>query len=174
MVFRARRLLVSGAIGVTLAWSGLAWAASADSLTSPSATTAVTADTPPPAVEDFSYPNADAVLSEEGIQLKKGDGHILLADCDATADQIRVLTVADAEATRQGTYCFVASGATGYLTMQLPRVFALEAADHPISADLTASGKTTTVDVAEDGFEPVGEGSVGGVQSVLVEIRVTG
>lgn len=174
MAFSARKLLVSGAVGATLAWSGVAWAASADSLASPSQVIVAAADTPPSAVEDFAYPSAGAVLAEKGILLKKGDGHILLADCDATADQIRVLTVADEEGTRQGTYCFTASGATGYLTMELPRVFALEAADHPISADLTASGKTTTVDVAEDGFEPVGEGSVGGVQSVLVEIRVTG
>lgn len=39
---------------------------------------------------------------------------------------------------------------------------------------LTANGATTTVDVAEGGFEPVGEGTAAGARSVLVEIRVTG
>jgi hypothetical protein len=63
---------------------------------------------------------------------------------------------------------------SGYLTLELPRVFALETGEHPISADLTANGSTTTVEVDEGGFKSVGEGTVGGARSVLVEIRVTG
>ncbi|MEW1867289.1 hypothetical protein AB0420_03675 [Streptomyces caelestis] len=128
----------------------------------------------PYAVEDFNYPGADRIQATEGIKLKRGDGHILLAECDPQADQIRVLTVADAGAGRRGTYCFEATSTSGYLTLELPRVFALEAGENPISADLTAGGQTRTVDVPEGGFEPVGEGTVGGAQSVLVEIRVTG
>ncbi|GGS20622.1 hypothetical protein AB0E75_00410 [Streptomyces griseoviridis] len=137
---------------------------------------AAAADIPPYAVEDFQYPGAAAILEKEGIELKKGDGHIVLAACDGSADQIRVLTVAESAANRKGEYCFNATAKTGYLTLELPRVFALETGDHPISADLTAEGTTTTttVKVAAGGFEPVGEGTVGGARSVLVEIRVTG
>ncbi|MBT2389051.1 hypothetical protein J7E87_06350 [Streptomyces sp. ISL-1] len=98
----------------------------------------------------------------------------MLAECGQTANQIKVLTVKDDSAGRDGTYCFQATAATGYLTLELPRVFALETTEHPISADLTANGETNTVQVPKDGFEPVGEGTVGGAASVLVEIRVTG
>ncbi|WP_308312866.1 hypothetical protein [Streptomyces sp. ISL-1] len=131
-------------------------------------------DIPPLAIEDYTYPNAAQILADKGILLKKGDGQILLAECGQTANQIKVLTVKDDSAGRDGTYCFQATAATGYLTLELPRVFALETTEHPISADLTANGETNTVQVPKDGFEPVGEGTVGGAASVLVEIRVTG
>jgi hypothetical protein len=130
--------------------------------------------TPPAAVEDYSYPGADRILTEKGIKLKKGDGRILLADCDRAAQQIRVLTVEDTSANRAGTYCFRAIGKSGRLTLELPRVFAVEAADHPVRADLTANGQTTSVNVPQGGWESVGEGIPGGARSVLVELRVTG
>ncbi|MEV6162457.1 hypothetical protein AB0L71_11130 [Streptomyces sp. NPDC052052] len=135
---------------------------------------AASEDVPPFAVEDFTYPGAAQVLADKGILLKKGDGHILLADCDYSVDQIRVLTVKDTSVGRDEMYCFKATSTTGYLTLELPRVFALETGEHPISADLTANGETTTVDVPEGGFKSVGEGNIGGARSVLVEIRVTG
>ncbi|MFE2498421.1 hypothetical protein [Streptomyces scopuliridis] len=129
---------------------------------------------PPTAVEDYSYPGATSIEATRGIKLKKGDGRILLTECDQSVSQIRVLTVEDDSANRDGTYCFKATAKTGYLTLELPRVFALETVDHSISADLTAEGKTQTVVVPKGGFQSVGEGTVGGARSVLVEIRVTG
>ncbi|MFG3351162.1 hypothetical protein [Streptomyces sp. NPDC048001] len=131
---------------------------------------------PPSAVEEFTYPNAARVLAEEGILLKSGDGHILLAQCNFTGNQIRVQTVADAAVGRKELYCFEATSPTGYVALELPRVFALEAADQPISADLTAEGETTTWNLAKGQFVSVGEGDrpSGGKRSVLVEIRVTG
>lgn len=131
-------------------------------------------EAPPFAVEDFAYPRAAEILATKGIELKRGDGHIVLAECDQAADQIRVLTVEDPVAGREGTYCFRANAKSGFLTLSLPRVFALEASSHPVSADLTANGTTTTVKVAKDGFEAVGEGTIDGARSVLVELRVTG
>ena len=80
---------------------------------------AAAADTPPSAVEQFSYPGAAGILTSEGIQLKKGDGHILLATCDGTADQIRVYAVADSTVGRKGDYCFKATAASGWLTLEL-------------------------------------------------------
>lgn len=167
MNFRARTLFFSGLIVVLGAALGIPMAVADDS-------PATAADTPPVAVEKFDYPNAASILASEGIQLKRGDGHILLATCDGSADQIKVYTVADSTAGRKGDYCFKSTAASGWLTLELPRVFALETGDHPISADLTANGATTTVDVAEGGFESVGEGTTDGARSVLVEIRVTG
>lgn len=167
MSFRARNLVIAGLIGFLGAAIGIPIAVADDS-------SAAAADTPPVAVEQFSYPGAAGILASEGIELKRGDGHILLATCDGSADQIRVYTVADSTVGRKGDYCFKATSTSGWLTLSLPRVFALETGDHPISADLTANGDTTTVSVAEGGFESVGEGTVGGARSVLVEIRVTG
>ncbi|MEJ8636358.1 hypothetical protein [Streptomyces sp. MS2.AVA.5] len=169
MAFRTRSLLVSGAVGTLVAIVGMSFAVADESATKGSA-----AATPPVAVEDYAYPGAADILATQGIKLKKGDGRILLVECDTTPGEIKVHTVKDDAAGRKGNYCFRATAKTGYLTLELPRVFALETAEHPISADLTANGDTTTVDVPKDGFESVGEGTVGGAQSVLVEIRVTG
>lgn len=160
--------MASAAVAGLVTWAGVSAAAADDPPPAPSPSA------PPVAVEDYGYPQADRILAEKGIKLKKGDGHILLADCDQAAQQIRVQTVKDDSVGRQGTYCFKALGRTGRLTLELPRVFAVEAADHPVSADLTADGRTTTVDVPQGGFESVGEGTVGGARSVLVELRVTG
>lgn len=133
-------------------------------------------DTPPSVVEDYAYPGAENILATKGIKLKKGDGRILLADCDPSANQIQVLTVEDKATGRAGEYCFRTTAKSGYLTLELPRVFMLElaASDRPISADLTADGATTTVNVGAGDFKSVGEGVVGGARSTLVEIRVTG
>ncbi|MFI1830742.1 hypothetical protein ACH41E_30535 [Streptomyces sp. NPDC020412] len=174
MVHRTRRRLFAGLIGVVASLAGASALAFAATTPSSGAVSTTAGTTPPVAVENFSYPGADRILTDKGILVKKGDGRILLADCDQTIGQIRILTVEDGSAGRAGTYCFQATAKTGYLTLELPRVFALEAADHPISADLTANGETTTVKVPKDGFEPVGEGLPGGARSVLVEIRVTG
>ncbi|MFI0242972.1 hypothetical protein [Streptomyces sp. NPDC016845] len=125
-------------------------------------------------MEDFSYPSAASILANKGIRLIRGDGKLVLADCDDNAQQIRVLTKADPSVNRAGTYCFAAKASSGYLSLELPRVFYFETTDRPISADLTADGKTTTVDVAKDSFKPVGEGVVNGAHSTLVELRVTG
>ncbi|MGW0392866.1 hypothetical protein ACWDYJ_18585 [Streptomyces sp. NPDC003042] len=128
----------------------------------------------PYAVEDGAYPNADKILADKGIKLVRGDGNITLADCDDTKKQIRVIAVADPTVNRQRFYCFTAHASTGHLALQLDRVYAIDAADHPIRAQLTANGATETVDIAKDGYASVGEGVVGGARSVLVEIRITG
>ncbi|MGR3870673.1 hypothetical protein ACUXZZ_19005 [Streptomyces graminifolii] len=129
---------------------------------------------PPALVEDYSYPGADRILAEKGIELKKGDGRILLADCDQAAQQIRVYTVGDPSANRADVYCFRAIGETGRLTLELSRVFAVETADHSVRADLTANGETTSVLVDKNDWASVGEGTVGGARSVLVELGLTG
>lgn len=171
---RVRALFISGSIGALAALIGVPLAfASEASMTSVST---AGAEAPPSTVEDFAYPSAADILATKGIELKKGDGRVLLVDCDPNADQIVVRTVGDPAAGRADNYCFRATAKTGYLTLELPRVFMIElmASEHPISADLTANNQTTTVDVEAGGWASVGEGEIGGPRSVLVEIRVTG
>ncbi|MEU8777157.1 hypothetical protein [Streptomyces sp. NPDC048606] len=171
MTSRIRNILIGGAT-CAVAVLGLPALASATVATDAAASD----EAPPFAVEDFAYPNAAKILSEKGIKLIRGDGRLLLADCNPAAPQIKVRTVSDAATGRAGVYCFAASGKTGHLTLELPRVTSLETADHPISADLTAGEAKTTVEVPEDDFKPVGEGDLpsGAKRSVLVELRVTG
>jgi hypothetical protein len=168
----SRRAIISGVLGMVTALTTVSLAVAGPSSGD---VAAADAELPPVAVEDHAYPGAAAIQAEEGILLKRGDGHIVLDDCAQTSpDQIRVLTVADPSVSRQGTYCFRVTGTSGWLTLELPRVFGLDTREHPITADLTANGETTTVTVPEDSFASVGEGTVNGARSVLVEIRVTG
>ncbi|WP_240362080.1 MULTISPECIES: hypothetical protein [unclassified Streptomyces] len=174
MTPRIRRMLPVAGVAVFLALAGTPMLASAD----PQPTGGPTGATPPSAVEDFAYPNADQIQRDQGIKLIKGDGHITLATCDDSAQQIKVLTVQGPSGDAQGAYCFKASAKSGYLSLELPRVFALETTDHPISADLRPQSdpsvpvKTVTVD--KNGYQSVGEGAAGGAPTVLLELRVTG
>jgi hypothetical protein len=167
-------MLPVAGIAAVLALAASPMLASAD----PQPTGGPTGATPPSAVEDFAYPNAEQIQRDQGIKLIRGDGHITLATCDDSAQQIKVLTVQGPSGNPQGAYCFKASAKSGYLSLELPRVFALEAADHPISADLrpqadpAAPVKTVTVD--KNGYQSVGEGAAGGAPNVLLELRVTG
>ncbi|MFI9187176.1 hypothetical protein ACIGXG_33735 [Streptomyces goshikiensis] len=166
------------AVGAVFAAAAISLPALTSSISSaaPGTPAATSADTPPFAIEDFSYPNADRILTEKGIKLIKGDGRLLLADCNPSVPQIKVRTVSDAATGRAGAYCFAATSASGFLTLEVPRVTSLETADRPISADLIAEGQKKTIDVAQDDFKPVGEGDLpsGAKRSLLVELRVTG
>lgn len=172
MISTARQWLVAAAAGTAVAVAGVSIFAVTSAAAAEGTTGQVAAadgDIPPVAVEEFNYPDADKILAEKGIKLLKGDGHLLLADCDSSANQIQVWT----RQTAEGMYCFRATGASGYLTLEVADVFAIQTSDRPVSADLTAEGKTETVDVPKDNFKGVGEG-VGGAPTVLVELRVTG
>ncbi|MFI0786745.1 hypothetical protein ACH4Q6_14280 [Streptomyces lydicus] len=140
----------------------------------PSASAAPTGVTagqePPSAVEEFDYPDAAKILETKKIKLIKGDGHLLLADCGTSPQQVKVWT-------RGGDFCFLANAQRGYVTLEVTQVWALETAGHPISADLTSRGKTETVNVSksgpQNGYQSVGEGTTSN-PTVLVELRVTG
>ncbi|MEU3354039.1 hypothetical protein [Streptomyces sp. NPDC037389] len=160
-------MLIVGAVGTVTA------IAAAVSVSSASAAPTPTDEaTQPSAVETFEYPNAEKILKEKGIALRKGDGRILLADCAASQD-IVVMTRHNDE----GQYCFkvTGNGKSGYLTLEVPKAFYLTTEDYAIRAKLTADGKTETVDVPKNGYKGVGEGgSPPGKSTTLVELRVTG
>ncbi|MFE4859866.1 hypothetical protein [Streptomyces sp. NPDC056670] len=167
MASLARQLLIAGAAITVAAAIGVPTIASAaDTAPAPSASNA----NPPSTVETFAYPNADKILAKRQIKLKTGDGHITLADSclPAPSKQIRVWG-------REGDVCFEVSAAKGFLTLELPKVWALTAPlEHPVSADLSdESGQSVSVDLAKGKYKSVGEGTAG-EQTTLLELRVTG
>lgn len=172
MLSRARKLTLATVLISVLGAFG-AYTATASAST-PAVVPAAVEPPMPFAIEDFSYPNAERIQATQGIKLIRGDGRIVLATCDNNVQQIRVFAYDDATSNDKPVYCFYARSTTGYLTLELDRVFAIDTDDHPVSADLSAGGVTKSVDVAKDGYESVGEGVIGGARSVLVEIRVTG
>ncbi|MFB6572837.1 hypothetical protein, partial [Streptomyces noursei] len=130
---------------------------------------------PPYAVETFEYPGAAKILKERGIALRKGDGHIVLADCYASQDI--VVNSTELNNVDRGRYCFkvTGTGKTGYLTLEIPDVITIAAGDYLVQANLTADGQTTSVKVSKNDTKSVGEGTnPPGNRSVLVELRVTG
>ncbi|MFK0215708.1 hypothetical protein [Streptomyces sp. NPDC090298] len=175
MASRARRRLLVGLIGTLASVLGVTTLAIASPAATSLPATTTTDETPPLSVEEFGYPEASRILSEEGISLKRGDGHILLVDCNSAADQIKIHTVADESVGRKENYCFEVNAASGYVTMDLPRVIALESTGPSFAASLTAGEEKSTVTVPKEGFLSVGEGDLNnGKRSVVVEIRVTG
>jgi len=126
-------------------------------------------DTPPPIVEDYSYPGADRILAERGLKLIKGDGHILLADCAAGTGQAEVWS------RTKGNFCFKVSGASGWLTMEVPEAYLLVGAGgHTIAAKVVVDGVTSSVAVGKGEFRGIGEGGdPNSGPATLLEFRAT-
>ena len=134
-------------------------------------------------IEDFSYPNADTILEEQGIRLISGDGHLLLIDCadapktgDIGAIKVRTHTVPSR------MYCFQANRPVGVIRLELPSVYEIrgdglrQGAGHNITAEITLDGESTKkVVVDNDGSTGVGIGSENGSKpATLLELRVNG
>ncbi|MEV5506812.1 hypothetical protein [Streptomyces orinoci] len=172
MRLRARRALFASVVVTGCAVFGITTHGTAAAIGG-----AAESASPPFAVETFEYPNAAKILQEQGIALRSGDGHILLADCKVSAD-IQVFTSQDHPGqTDRGKYCFkvTGSGKSGYLKLEIPKVFNVATGDYAVRASVTAEGKTQTVNVAKNDFEAVGQGVDPKAQpTVLVELRVTG
>ncbi|MEU6444000.1 hypothetical protein [Streptomyces sp. NPDC047046] len=163
---RSRSLLATTATALALA--GVSTWAFADGNDTPSVQAAA-ADQPGYAVETFDYPGADRIAAEQGITLRRGDGHIVLAECDDSSPMIKVWTRKSAA----GKFCFSSTAPTGFLTLEVPDVYAIETVQRSVHAELEAEGKSVEVDVKKDEFKGVGEG-VGDAPAVLLELRVTG
>ncbi|MCB5908342.1 hypothetical protein [Streptomyces pinistramenti] len=175
MIPRVRKTLIAGVIGAVTAVAGasaFAVAEAAPQRTDSAARQA--AATPPPAVEDFGYPEADRILKESGLKLLKGDGHILLADCDASPD---FDVMAEKANHTPVNHCFKVTGKTGYLSLEIPKINSIwENAGHAARATVSTEGKTKTVALKKNDITPLGEGdlSTGGKEATLLELRVTG
>ncbi|MFE7340342.1 hypothetical protein [Streptomyces griseus] len=160
--------LVSPVLGVAAA-GALTWLALAGAPASASAHRAAVADElPGHAVEDFNYPGAEKVLEEQGIVLKRGDGHIVLADCTSGTGLLEL------SARDQGRICFRVTGNSGFLTMEIPAVNGVKGNDYTTEVDMTVDGKETSFDIAKNAWTPVGETTdPEGRDYVLLEIRTT-
>jgi hypothetical protein len=115
---------------------------------------ALAADSQPSIEENYDYPAAEKIFQERGIRLHKGDGHILLVDCNSGTG------FAEAWSRSKGQLCFQITKTGGYLTMDLPEVYVIKgASNHTIQVTVTVNGKVETIKVQSDRWTPVGEGA---------------
>ncbi|MFI1253669.1 hypothetical protein ACH4U6_07685 [Streptomyces netropsis] len=172
MISRVRRMLFAGVIGAVSVVAGGSTLGVATAAPQPAGDGALR-----PAVETFEYPNAAKILKERGIALRKGDGHILLADCKVADDIVVLSTRIEEPNPDRGTFCFkvTGTGKTGYLSLEIPKVHNISTKDFSVRASLTADGQTQNINVAKNDMEVVGQGTnPPGSPTVLVELRVTG
>ncbi|MCB5168802.1 hypothetical protein LG634_28765 [Streptomyces bambusae] len=156
------------ALAVATVAGALAWTVTTAGQPSHATATEPVADAGPGyAIEDYGYPNADRILAEQGILLKRGDGHITLADCASEPNLLRFLARGRADV------CFKVTGTKGYLALELPSVHGVRTSDVTTThLEMTAEDDRTTYDIPAKTWEGVGE-STDGREHVLVEIRTT-
>ncbi|MEV7676798.1 hypothetical protein [Streptomyces sp. NPDC088752] len=121
------------------------------------------------AVETHEYPLADKILAEKDITLKRGDGHITLADCASESGLLEVW------ARSREKICFKVTGNSGWLTLEIPAVYGIRgSATQTAKVDMTVGTEEKSFDVAKDIFTPVGESAdEQGRDHMLVEIRTS-
>ncbi|MBW8740212.1 MAG: hypothetical protein JF621_24955 [Streptomyces turgidiscabies] len=161
-----RRVLGAAVVGA-LAWTAAATGipGGASQRTGPAALVADGA--PGYAVEDFAYPQADKILAEKNIVLKRGDGHITLADCASGTDLLEVWAREKAD-----RICFKVVGTSGWLTLEIPAVYAIKGNDYATAVDMTVGTEEKSFDVARNTWTAVGEAAdPEGREHMLVEIR---
>ncbi|NEA51636.1 hypothetical protein [Streptomyces sp. SID10815] len=158
--------MAAAAVAVA-AWSGVSTPAES----SPPSPTTVAAEAPGYTVEDFNYPNADKVQQEKGIVLKRGDGHIVLAECGSESGLMDIWA-----RYRNGDHiCFRVTGNSGYLSLEIPAVYGITgAANQSADVTMTVDDETTHYNVPKGAITPVGENTdPDGRDHTLVEIRTS-
>ncbi|MGV4923704.1 trypsin-like serine protease [Streptomyces sp. BHT-5-2] len=165
-----RRVTVTGATAAACAAVVIATTTSHGS-TARAPMMTVADDQPGYAIEDFTYPDGDKLKEEKGITLKRGDGHITLAECGSSTDLMEVQS-------RKGKTCFRITGGSGYLALEIPAVFAVKGStDHAARLTLTTpDNEKREVEVPKndkDEWTPVGESTdPQRREHLLVEISV--
>ncbi|MFD0573621.1 FG-GAP-like repeat-containing protein [Kitasatospora gansuensis] len=121
-------------------------------------------------MEDFAYPGAAQILAENHVTLKSGDGNIRLADCLSTNNLIEVFSrTFDAGSVK---VCFRVTGPSGFLALELPKVYSIKGDDHAVKASLKTGSSSSSVDIKKNLYTPVGEGtSADG--TTLLELNAT-
>ncbi|MFF3088519.1 hypothetical protein ACFVRB_26250 [Streptomyces nojiriensis] len=156
------RILGRAAAAGAPAWAVMAGGQPSDATTGPVADAG-----PGYAIADYSYPNADKILAEKGFLLKRGDGHIVLADCASEPNLLRFL------ARDRADVCFKVTGEKGFLALELKSVHGVKTNDvGNTHLEMTAESDRVKYDVPAKTWEGIGE-SVDGREHVLVEIRTT-
>lgn len=131
---------------------------------------ATSPDELPFAVEDFNYPGADEILDEWGVELMRGDGHVVLVECTSGTNLLRI----SARGLPRGLeVCFRTTGNEGFLTLEVPRVFGVITNDSSNThLELISDEGSAEYDIPADQARAIGE-SAGNGDSTLLEIRVT-
>ncbi|MEU4213128.1 hypothetical protein AB0F13_24585 [Streptomyces sp. NPDC026206] len=139
------RLLTAGVVVAATAATGSA--------------TAIAADTPPTAVEDFEYPQADKIFKERGIKLKRGDGHIVLVPCDSRPGliEINARNMQETDKVGQGKYCFRVTGKTGYLSLEMPAVYLAKGNDYNVDVNMVTANEEKSFKLDKNAWTSVGE-----------------
>ncbi|WP_030816637.1 hypothetical protein [Streptomyces sp. NRRL F-2799] len=129
----------------------------------------VAGEAPGYAIEDFAYPQADKILAEQGIVLKRGDGHITLADCASGTGLLQIMA-----RERSGPVCFKTVGNSGWLTLEIPSVYVMKGNDYATQVDMTVGSEEKSFDITKNTWTPVGESAdEQGREFMLVEIRTS-
>ncbi|GEC09735.1 hypothetical protein SSP24_73900 [Streptomyces spinoverrucosus] len=171
---KARKRLLRHALGVAAA-AALAWlvvtggtpGTPEQASASAQAAAPIADEAPGYAVEDFNYPGADKILAEQGITLKRGDGHIVLSECGAAG-------LLEVWARNSDKICFRTTGDSGYLTLEIPSVYSIKGNDYAAQVDMTVDGTEQSYDIARNTWTPVGESAdEQGREFMLVEIRTS-
>ncbi|MEU4872413.1 hypothetical protein [Streptomyces sp. NPDC021608] len=166
-----RRRLARRALGVAgvgaLAWITVTAGLPGRSSQEANPTELVVDGAPGYAVETFDYPGADKILAEKKIVLKRGDGHITLADCASGTGLLEIMA-----RNRADRICFKVVGNSGWLTMEIPAVYAIKGNDYTTAVDMTVGAEEKSFDVAKNTWTAVGEtADPEGREHLLVEIR---
>ncbi|MFF1872602.1 trypsin-like serine protease [Kitasatospora herbaricolor] len=108
-------------------------------------------------MESYAYPGAAQILQQQLVTLKSGDGNIQIVDCTSTGNLIEVFSrILDPGPVK---VCFRVTGPTGYLALELPKVYNIKGDDHTVKATLKTDGSVSSFDVRKNYYTPVGEGS---------------
>ncbi|GAA3072128.1 hypothetical protein [Streptomyces glomeratus] len=166
-----RRLIGTAALAAAgaLTWvTLLGGGASAGQGTASETVAPAAGEAPGYAVENFGYPQADKILAERNIVLKRGDGHITLADCASGTGFLEVW------ARSKDKVCFQVTGNAGWLTLEIPSVYAVRGNDYAAQVDMTVGTEEKSFDVAKNTWTAVGESAdPQGREHMLVEIRTS-
>ncbi|MEV5533360.1 hypothetical protein [Streptomyces prunicolor] len=161
------RTLATAAVGA-LAWAALAAGLPGGSHAEAGTSAAVADSAPGYAVENFDYPQADKILAEKNIVLKRGDGHITLADCVSGTGQLEV------QARDKSKVCFDVKGNSGWLTLELPSVYLIRGNDYTTEAEMTVGAEEQSYDITKNAWTPVGESADDQAREwTLLELRTS-
>ncbi|MEQ6023086.1 hypothetical protein ACGFWG_07910 [Streptomyces sp. NPDC048405] len=145
----AKHLLVAAGV-LAVAVAGIEFGTAQGGVESPRVESVVDG-VPGYAVEDFNYPQADKILEERGIVLKRGDGHIILADCGSQEGLLVVWSRS------QESVCFRVTGDSGFLTMEMPAVYAVRGNSYETDVTMTVGEEEKHFEIAKNAWTNVGE-----------------
>ncbi|MGW1379013.1 hypothetical protein ACWD6P_32755 [Streptomyces sp. NPDC002446] len=161
------RLLTVGLLGSALAGSTLLITGAAGAVDRADAprSARISAERPPSAVEDFSYPDAEKIFKEKGLKLKRGNGRILLAECGSEPNLLKFV------ARDRADFCFKVTGDNGYLSLEVPSVGGVQSNDYKAKVNMTVGDERKSFDIPKNSWKGIGENAdPAGREHTLVEI----